>query len=529
MCCGIKCDAGRAAVTYCVEHVANMSYRTIQIVTVEETLHELHTKYQSLLETYTEKNLLDFFNHDISECNAVLKTIQGSRNMRSLGELDEGRTLKAAECSQMEKSREGQDCAFRGTIEGTGGDEQKVFGKSADEGRDINDVHTGILSLIRSKWIQKPKMWGDSMIYGQTNVQYKRRHEFQALLRLYLNGRPGKVHKDPIDTVVMQNVKIAFGRFFVNKTDAQKLSYFYETLELLFGSYLPLTLEELVHHFGISVEGRKRTPSSSMVIRTDPEISITSRSGFDAKAQVHFVGRSSHLSSKIAGKNDTPGVLGLSGLQHIVTLKHSKSEKGAVSNQLLPRLVVSRPGLSIPSMRQLHFSQDYGKALKRTKNVHRRPNATTQRHTKTNTQSHLRPSILTTPERCRMPPVLVSETNELTGPATIQSKTLVPCKSLQRNKLIYTHPNATTQMHTQTNIQLHLQPSIFSTPERCRMAHVLVPATNELTVPATIQSKTLVACKSCETITPHKTMVLDYSLNADDIGLLIQNVIRTMS
>jgi len=461
VCCGIKCDAGRAAVTYCVEHVANMSYRTIQIVTVEETLHELHTKYQSLLETYTEKNLLDFFNHDISECNAVLKTIQGSRNMRSLGELDEGRTLKAAECSQMEKSREGQDCAFRGTIEGTGGDEQKVFGKSADEGGDINDVHTGILSLIRSTWIQKRKLWGP-MIYGETNVQYKRRHEFQALLRLYLNGRPGKVHKDPIDTVVMQNVKIAFGRFFVNKTDAQKLSYFYETLELLFGSYLPLTLEELVHHFGISVEGRKRTPSSSMVIRTDPEISITSRSGFDAKAQVHFVGRSSHLSSKIAGKNDTPGVLGLSGLQHIVTLKHSKSEKGAVSNQLLPRLVVSRPGLSIPSMRQLHFSQDYGKALKRTKNVHRRPNATTQRHTKTNTQSHLRPSILTT-------------------------------------------------------------------PERCRMAHVLVPATNELTVPATIQSKTLVACKSCETITPHKTMVLDYSLNADDIGLLIQNVIRTMS
>jgi len=461
VCCGIKCDAGRAAVTYCVEHVANMSYRTIQIVTVEETLHELHTKYQSLLETYTEKNLLDFFNHDISECNAVLKTIQGSRNMRSLGELDEGRTLKAAECSQMEKSREGQDCAFRGTIEGTGGDEQKVFGKSADEGGDINDVHTGILSLIRSTWIQKRKLWGP-MIYGETNVQYKRRHEFQALLRLYLNGRPGKVHKDPIDTVVMQNVKIAFGRFFVNKTDAQKLSYFYETLELLFGSYLPLTLEELVDHFGISVEGRKRTPSSSMVIRTDPEISITSRSGFDAKAQVHFVGRSSHLSSKIAGKNDTPGVLGLSGLQHIVTLKHSKSEKGAVSNQLLPRLVVSRPGLSIPSMRQLHFSQDYGKALKRTKNVHRRPNATTQRHTKTNTQSHLRPSILTT-------------------------------------------------------------------PERCRMAHVLVPATNELTVPATIQSKTLVACKSCETITPHKTMVLDYSLNADDIGLLIQNVIRTMS
>jgi len=438
-----------------------MSYRTIQIVTVEENLHELHTKYQSLLETYTEKNLLDFFNHDISECNAVLKTIQGSRNMRSLGELDEGRTLKAAECSQMEKSREGQDCAFRGTIEGTGGDEQKVFGKSADEGGDINDVHTGILSLIRSTWIQKRKLWGP-MIYGETNVQYKRRHEFQALLRLYLNGRPGKVHKDPIDTVVMQNVKIAFGRFFVNKTDAQKLSYFYETLELLFGSYLPLTLEELVHHFGISVEGRKRTPSSSMVIRTDPEISITSRSGFDAKAQVHFVGRSSHLSSKMAGQNDTPGVLGLSGLQHIVTLKHSKSEKGAVSNQLLPRLVVSRPGLSIPSMRQLHFSQDYGKALKRTKNVHRRPNATTQRHTKTNTQSHLRPSILTT-------------------------------------------------------------------PERCRMAHVLVPATNELTVPATIQSKTLVACKSCETITPHKTMVLDYSLNADDIGLLIQNVIRTMS
>jgi len=64
-------------------------------------------------------------------------------------------------------------------------------------------------------------MWGDLMIYGQTNMQYKRRHEFQALLRLYLNGRPGKVHKDPIDTVVMRNVKIAFGSFFVNKTDAQ--------------------------------------------------------------------------------------------------------------------------------------------------------------------------------------------------------------------------------------------------------------------------------------------------------------------
>ena len=150
------------------------------------------------------------------------------------------------------------------------------------------------------------------------------------------------MHKDPINTVVMRNVKIAFGRFFVNKTDAQKLSYFYETLEPLFGSYLPRTLEELVDIFGISVKGRKRTLSSSMVIRTDPEISITSRSGFEAKAQVHFVGRRSHLSGKIAGKNDTPGVLGLSGLQDIFTLKHSKSEKGAVSNQLLPRLVVLR-------------------------------------------------------------------------------------------------------------------------------------------------------------------------------------------
>ena len=116
-----------------------------------------------------------------------------------------------------------------------------MFGKSADEGRDINGVHTGILSLIRSKWIQKPKIWGDLMIYGETNMQYKRRHEIQALLRLY--GHPGKVHKDPIDTVVMRNVKIAFGRLFVNKTDAQKLSYFHETLESLFGSYLPLISE----------------------------------------------------------------------------------------------------------------------------------------------------------------------------------------------------------------------------------------------------------------------------------------------
>jgi len=62
-----------------------MSYKTIQAVTVEDTFHELHTKYFSLLEAYTEKNLLDFVKYDISEYNAVLKTLQGSRKVRSLG------------------------------------------------------------------------------------------------------------------------------------------------------------------------------------------------------------------------------------------------------------------------------------------------------------------------------------------------------------------------------------------------------------------------------------------------------------
>jgi len=446
----------------CAEHVADMINKTIQAVTVEDNLHELHTKYLSLLGVYPEKNLLEFLKHDISECNAVLKTLQGSRKVRSEGELDEGRTLKTAECVKMEKSMESQDCAYRGTIQGTGADEQEVSGKGADEGRDINGVHTGILSLIRSKWIQNPKIWGDLMIYGETNMQYKRKHEFQALLRLYLNGHPGKVYKDPIDTVVMRNVKIAFGRLFVNKTDAQKLSYFHETLEPLFGSYLPRTLEELVGYFGISIQGKKITLSSSMVVGTDPEISETSSSGFEAKAQVHTGGRSSDLSSKIAGRRDAAGVLGLSGLQDILTLKQSKSENGAVLNQILPRLVVLRPGLSNPSMRQLQFSQDYGKAPK-------------------------------------------------------------------RRKMVQTCPNATTQRHTQTNTQSHVQISILSTPERCRLAPVLVPETNELTVPATIQSNTLVAGKSCETNKPQIAMVLDYSLNAEDIGLLIKNVIRTMS
>jgi len=146
-----KCDAGRSVVTYCAEHVADMSYKTIQAVTVEDTLHELHTKCHSLLEAYTEKNSLEFFNHDISECNAVLKALQGSRKVQSLGELDEGRTSKAAECGKMEKSIEGQGCVSRGTIEGTGGDEQEVLGKSANEGRDIDGVHAGIVSLITSK------------------------------------------------------------------------------------------------------------------------------------------------------------------------------------------------------------------------------------------------------------------------------------------------------------------------------------------------------------------------------------------
>ena len=101
-----------------------MSYKTIQAVTVEDILHELHTKYLSLLETYTQKNLLEFVKYDISEYNTVLKTLQRSRKVRSLGELDEGMTLKTAECGKMEKSMEGQDCAYRGTIQGTGGDEQ---------------------------------------------------------------------------------------------------------------------------------------------------------------------------------------------------------------------------------------------------------------------------------------------------------------------------------------------------------------------------------------------------------------------
>jgi len=104
----------------------------------------------------------------------------------------------------------------------------------------------------------------------------------------------------------------------------------------LFGSYLPRTLEGLIGYFGISVQGRKRTLSSSMVVRTDPEISETSSSGFEEKTQFHTSDRSSDLSRKIAGKKDDARVLGLIGLQDIFTLTQSKTENGAVLNQLLP-------------------------------------------------------------------------------------------------------------------------------------------------------------------------------------------------
>ena len=61
----------------CTEHVADMSYKTIQAVTVEDTLHELHTKYLSLLEAYTENlSLLEAYTKDLSLFEAYLSLLE---------------------------------------------------------------------------------------------------------------------------------------------------------------------------------------------------------------------------------------------------------------------------------------------------------------------------------------------------------------------------------------------------------------------------------------------------------------------
>jgi len=288
----------------------------IEAHTVDEALAQLNERYNLMLSTHMRTNPRSFFEQVIPEFNAVLDTLQASK------EGEEG-----------------------GSPEGTQRGEQNVVCKSADEGKIVKGVRREIVSLITSKWIQKPKMW-KLWDMGMEKDEYKRLHEFQALLRLYLNGRPGKVHTDPIEKATMKNVKIALGRLLVNQTHAQKLSYLQQTLEPLCCTYLPRTLDDLVDYFGLSVEVEEGDASSlagrgqyapHATVEASPASQMGSSPDLPSSAESHVASlaaapraRQARLGSCLAGHEAERAQRALATLG-IAVVTHSDSSGGNVS------------------------------------------------------------------------------------------------------------------------------------------------------------------------------------------------------
>ena len=461
---------------YCAETIARMGGEKIEAATVEDALEQLHNRYTLMLGTYTCRNPLSFFAQVIPEFNAVLETLQASSKERSVDErveLGDGEKMEATECGMTGDGTQGEDGGSQGTLQGTGVGEQQALGKSADEGRVVEGVRREIVSLITSKWIEKPKAWNMWLGMGMAKDECKRQHEFQALLRLYLSGRPGKAHKDPIENATMKNVKIALGRVFVNQTHAQKLSYMEQTLTPLCCTYLPRTLENLVEYFGLSVEEEAGAISSSSVVQTEQEVlmqqqpqqgssarsstphltasgggalsalsagtsSRTPQSWSDRSRDVSNLsrakssmsrqqssssaaragarsgngGRSSVMGNMLVEKKNSRGVLGSGRMQEMLIPKQRKPQKSVRSGSgATSSSVRGNKGSDVKNINTKSHAKN-GNAMKGTVAKSNEMKSNARQSTESlhvPTNSH---QLLSTPARCKVATILVPETPE---------------------------------------------------------------------------------------------------------------------
>jgi hypothetical protein len=167
-------------------------------------------RYELLQTEYLDRNPRTLFEQVIPECMEALQKLHDCSSSRRTSVGDRrgrgGREGEPGVDAGTVYSEE-EDMGNRGDGKGPSGlkkneqeGEQEADGKAeasvSDAGKDPRQV---IKSHVTSKWIKKPKEWKAWEVgKGVPKEVCKRRHEFQALLRLYLVGFMGKSVSDPL-------------------------------------------------------------------------------------------------------------------------------------------------------------------------------------------------------------------------------------------------------------------------------------------------------------------------------------------
>ena len=129
--------------------------------TESEVLHQLDVRYELFVDTFKDRNPIEFFEQTIPEAIEVLQRLHSA------------------------PSKEG-DVSTKNTC----------FTEKSEGNGEITDSKKVVLSHIKTKWIKKSKEWSKWLVAGVSKDVCKRRHEFQALFRLYLMGNSKSIADD---------------------------------------------------------------------------------------------------------------------------------------------------------------------------------------------------------------------------------------------------------------------------------------------------------------------------------------------
>jgi hypothetical protein len=197
-------------VAKCADSTAVHSASLVRAALTEgEALRQMDERYELLQTEYLDRNPRTLFEQVIPECMEALQKLHAcsSSHRTSVG-------VRGGGCVRHEEPgvdagtvySEEEDMGNRGDGKGPAGlkmNEQEG-GQEAEENAEANPADAGkdprqvIKSHVTSNWIKKPKEWKAWAGKGVPKDVCKRRHEFQALLRLYMVGFMGKSVSDPL-------------------------------------------------------------------------------------------------------------------------------------------------------------------------------------------------------------------------------------------------------------------------------------------------------------------------------------------
>jgi hypothetical protein len=178
-------------------------------LTEGEALQQMDERYELLQTEYLDRNPRTLFEQVIPECMEALQKLHAcsSSHRTSVGDrrvgcerdgepgVDAGTVYSEEEDMGNRGDGKGPSGLKMNEQEGGQEAEDSAEARVADAGKDPRQV---IKSHVTSNWIKKPKEWKAWVGKGVPKEVCKRRHEFQALLRLYLVGLMGKSVSDPL-------------------------------------------------------------------------------------------------------------------------------------------------------------------------------------------------------------------------------------------------------------------------------------------------------------------------------------------